>query len=437
MSFFEGRLWKHGSAALYVALTFFSFYCACYRLPVAVKYAVNVLVIGWALMDFFIRPQFDRAVFCLRLFALFFFPYLLFWMWSVGIWISEFQTFSFILRGSLNVFYMLTNILYTSASVYLFDVDAMFYNVLGMTLANSLVATQVAASTGIGQFIREYFTLIFTFAGQTGGAMRLMELHDMVYGWGVCVIFYAIHREPHPGRRVFGLLVSILYFTMGFKRIAVPAAAAAILLYSFLNHFKPKHLRLLSTLAAVLVGSAAFFYLYLIQSGIFITMLHKLGISLMYRDVLYSYFSRFFKLSPAFLGRGIRFIYNYATNDPHYPLATPAVHNVYMELYIEIGFWCWWIWIFYELSFRVHRIEERYTAPSAYLLLAMNFYVFATYLTDNTSFYYPINVLYRLAVMIVCYESMQHSGIVFSERLSIDEIEDLRREIEQEEQGRD
>ena len=436
MNFFEGRLWKICSAIFYVILTFLSFYCACYRLPVSVKYAVNVLVFGWACLAFFVHPKFDRAIFCLRLFALFFFPYLMFWMWSVGIWISEFQTFSFILRGSLNIFYMFTNLLYTSASIYLFDVDAMFLTVIGMTVANSLVAVQVAASNGIGTFISEYITLILTFADQTGGAMHSMELHDMVYGWGVCVIFYFVHKEKHKVRRFFCLLVSLLYFTMGFKRIAVPAVAAAILLYYVLEHFKPKHLRILSTVAAVLTGSFVFFYLFLIKSGIFVEMANELGIELMYRDVLYSYFSRFFELSPSFLGNGIRFIYNYATNDPNYPLATPAVHNVYMELYIETGFWCWWTWILYELAFRVHRIEERYTAQSAYLLMAMNFYVFFTYLTDNTSFYYPINVLYRMAVMIVCYESIKQSGVPFSERLSTDDIRDFRREIEQEKNER-
>ena len=72
------------SVCLYIALTFLSFYCACYRLPVAVKYGINLLVFGWACIDFMIRPQWERGMFCLRFFTLFFFPYLLFWTWSVG-----------------------------------------------------------------------------------------------------------------------------------------------------------------------------------------------------------------------------------------------------------------------------------------------------------------------------------------------------------------
>ena len=105
------------SVCLYIALTFLSFYCACYRLPVAVKYGINLLVFGWACIDFMIRPQWERGMFCLRFFTLFFFPYLLFWTWSVGIWISEFQSGAFILRGSQNILYMMTNIAFLCSAV--------------------------------------------------------------------------------------------------------------------------------------------------------------------------------------------------------------------------------------------------------------------------------------------------------------------------------
>lgn len=126
----------------------------------------------------------------------------MFWMWSVAIWITEFQTFNYILRGSLNIFYMLTNLMFASAAIYLFGEATMPLTLVGMTMANGLVALQVAASAGIGTFISEYIRLLITFADDTGGAMRQMELHDMVYGWGVMLIYYAIHKEkttrPRP-----------------------------------------------------------------------------------------------------------------------------------------------------------------------------------------------------------------------------------------------
>lgn len=415
MDVFENKILRIGSEIFYILLMFLSFYCACYRLPVGLKYAINLLVFGWACLMFFIRPMFNRAVFCLRFFALFFFPYLMFWMWSVGIWISEFQTFNYILRGSLNIFYMLTNLLFATAAVYMFGEQTMPLTLVGMTMANGLVALQVAASAGIGDFIAQYIRLLITFADDTGGAMHAMELHDMVYGWGVMVIYYAIHKEKNHVIQAVCLLISGLFFTLGFKRIAVPAVACAAIMYHILCRWKPKHLRALTNIIALAAGGGIFFYLWMIKSGLFVELANELGIDLMYRDILYGYFSQFFELAPTYMGRGIRFIYTYATEDPTYPLATAATHNVYLELYLEVGFWCWWTWILFELSFRIHRVEERYTEIPAYALMAMNLYVFFTYLTDNTSFYYPINVLYRMAIMVWCLEISENGDLLDSE----------------------
>ena len=427
MDVFKSKPLKIASAVLYILLMIVCFYCACYQLPVGVKYGINLVVVGWACLMFFIRPMFNRAIFCMRFFALFFFPYLMFWMWSVAIWISEAQTFAYILRGSLNVFYMATNILYAAAAVYLFGEDTMPLTLVGMALANGLVALKVAAWAGVGTFISQYIRLIATFADDTGGAMRAMELHDMVYGWGVCVLYYAIHKERNHKLQVFSLLVSTLFFTMGFKRIAVPAVVGAAMMYHFLCWWKPKHIRGLSNIMALAAGGGIFFYLWLIKSGIFVELANELEIDLMYRDVIYTYFSDFFELVPSYIGKGIRFIYTYCTEDPSYHLATTALHNVYMETYIEVGFWCWWVWILFELAFRIHRVEERYTEIPAYALMAMNLYVFFTYLTDNTLFYYAINVLYRMAIMVWCLEVSENGDLLDSETQSLKAVQEGHR----------
>ena len=187
MKTFRSRWIRYGSAALYILLSFLSFYCACYKLPVGLKYGINLVVFAWACAAFFVSPQFEHALFCLRFFVLFFFPYLMFWMWSAGIWITEFQSWPYILRGSQNIIYMLTNLLYVIGAVYLFDEDATTYTLISMAFANFAVFVQVGLRTGFPRLISEYITLLLTSADDTGGAVRQMELHDMVYGWGTYV----------------------------------------------------------------------------------------------------------------------------------------------------------------------------------------------------------------------------------------------------------
>ena len=57
-----------------------------------------------------------------------------------------------------------------------------------------------------------------------------------------------------------------------------------------------------------------------------------------------------------------------------------------------------------EQMIRIENVSKWYGDIPAYALMAMNFYVFFTFLTDNTSFYFPNNVLYRMAVMVWCFE---------------------------------
>ena len=419
-------LQKYGRAALFTLLMFIAFSSDSYLLPVAVKYAVNLVVFGWACADFFIRPQFNKAMFCMRFFALFFFPYLLFWMWSVGIWIGESQTFAYILRGSLNTFYMLTNLLLVAGALYLMDKAVMFYSMVAMAGTNLLIFFIVGRNFGFAPLLQQYIRLLVTFADETGGVIKQMEVHGLVFGWGVFITYYLMRKEENTRRDWIGLVLSCFFFSLALKRIAIPAVIGAAILYHIMKKVKPSHLRMMANLMAIAVGGGAFLYLFLIKNGVFFEIADRLGINLMYRDVLYSYFRDYYELSPGFFGHGIRFIYTLGNYDPNYTLGTDAVHNVYLEFYLEVGFWCWWIWIFYELAFRVHRVQERYSVAPAVVLFGMNLYVFFTYLTDNTSFYYCINILYRMAVMVFCYESMERENIVDSELRTTDELESIR-----------
>ena len=56
----------------------------------------------------------------------------------------------------------------------------------------------------------------------------------------------------------------------------------------------------------------------------------------MFRDVLYKFYEDFYELTPTYLGRGVRFIYEYGSAVKEG--SREALHNVYLETYIEVGF---------------------------------------------------------------------------------------------------
>ncbi|MFR6092204.1 MAG: hypothetical protein ACLUIR_02090 [Faecalibacterium prausnitzii] len=52
MDVFKSKPLKLASAAFYILLAMLCFYCACYRLPVGLKYGINLMMAGWALLMF-------------------------------------------------------------------------------------------------------------------------------------------------------------------------------------------------------------------------------------------------------------------------------------------------------------------------------------------------------------------------------------------------
>lgn len=386
-------------ATVYTLLAFLSFCSDSYRLPVGVKYAVDLVVFAWAAADFLVRPRLARAAFCGRFLVLFFVPYLVFWLWSACVWIAQLQQAAYILRGTKNTVYMLANFLFVCSAVYLLGRDAVFCTFAAMGLAHTLVLVQVLASYGAGEILRELVRLVATFASDTGPALSALELHGLAFGWGVFVLYFLIDRSERVARRRAGLAVSGLFFLLSFKRILVPAVLGGLAVWTVARKAGPERLRRLSAAMAAIIGGAGYGYLLAIRNGVFFTLADRLGIDLKFRDVLYRYYEDFYHLSPDFPGHGIRFIYAYAAEHPE---AYEAVHNVYLEVLIEVGFWCWWFWIFYELYFRVRRVLAWGFVRGAAAMLAVNALVFCTYFTDNTLFYYCINVTSRMVVLSFC-----------------------------------
>ena len=124
--------------------------------------------------------------------------------------------------------------------------------------------------------------------------------------------------------------------------------------------------------------------------------------------------------------RGSAFIYTYCTEDPSLPSCNDGTAQcVYGNLY-RGGILVLVDMDAFRAAFRIHRVEERYTEIPAYALMAMNLYVFFTYLTDNTLFYYAINVLYRMAIMVWCLEVSENGNLLDSETRSLAAVKESR-----------
>lgn len=405
-------------AMCYVVLSFVSFYCACLRLPVGVKYAVDLVVGAWAVAAFLVNPDFSRGKFCAKFYALFVTPFLLFWFWSLIIWIVDFQSTDYIIRGSKNIFYMLINVFYLCGAFYLFGKRTAYYTFYAMCLANFAVLIEVGLNYGFGELLSQYLTLLTSFANETGPAMQRLELHDTVFAWGVYILFFILHKEEKRWRRFAFILISVFFFTISLKRVGVIALVLAVFVGLIYKKCKEANKRRLMILIATALPCIAFAYIVMVRTGIFAVLSEELKINLMGRGNIFKSYDDFYTISPAFIGQGIRFIYNHGETTG----GVVSIHNVYLELYIELGFVMWFIWMWYDLYFRNHWIGKHFSYEAISFFLPACIYVCVTFASDNTYFYFLINITYRLLAMVWCYESAEKKGLIYCEEDDADHI---------------
>lgn len=381
---------ENGKIVLFMVLAILANLCACYYFNVGVKYIMAVAVMGWTMLEFIIHPDWKKAAHFMKYYIFFVFPFFLFWVWSLVIWILELQTLDYIIRGSLNTIYMFTVVGYVVGGYYLFGARSIYLNFYAMCIANTVKMIEQMRIWGAGRLAQEFVTLIISFANKTGQAISQLELSDMVFGYGPYILFFLFYRKE--GRiRLGHLLLACFFFVLALKRIAVAAVILpipVIVIYNRLSESKKR-------IAAVILGYGSiigvFIYIWSIKTGLFMELADMLGINMMSRDYFYTRYRDFYELSPTFIGRGVRFIYRYEQTVIG---AVRQMHNMFLQMYIEIGFCTWIIWLWYEMRFRIYSVGKKVGFEAVSILLAGTLYMWATYATDNTLYYWPPNVSY-------------------------------------------
>lgn len=292
---------------LFILLMLVSGLSVCYRLPVWVRYAVDVILIAWAAAAFLIRPQRKRLGFCLTLAAVCLIPFLFAWLWSLGVWVIRLEEPAYIARGSRNTLYMLVNALFVGAVFYLFGRRGAAYVLCGMALANGAVLAQAVAKEGVLTLAREYATLLLTWTGQTGTAVARLELHDIVFAWGAFVIYGLVSGKGRRGRERWGTLTAAFFFVLSLKRIAVAGVILACMAAVIWRRISGQ--RCFLWVMVVAGTAAALAWVDLVRSGALAQIAALLHINMMGRESTYAMYDAVYEFSPLYMGRGIRFVY--------------------------------------------------------------------------------------------------------------------------------
>ena len=354
-----------------------------YRHAFALGLAVSAVVM------FLYKPNIARGFTAFTDACVYSIPLLVITVASMFVWFMETVDVDVMSRGLSSSFIytnMLSFALAAGAMLYIFGGKGIWYNLVAILIANILMILTIIAEHGLGNYMSEFITLVTTFADVTGDIIVQAEIHELAF----CLGAYLIYMLYKPKKNVVYfilLFLSIFCFLSAFKRIAIIAIAAALAfgyLLKFIEKYNKKTAGNMVIIFTIIVITLLIGYVALIKMDVF-KLLEDAGINTSGRVGIYNAVDDFYEFNPGFLGNGIGFV-TYQLNS-FINIGVAAIHNDFLQYYIDLGFWGYIIWLVAISLIRVLYFGRKGNVENAIITFMLTIYLVIVSSTDNTMSY--------------------------------------------------
>lgn len=365
---------------------------------------VFALVLAFsAVLVFFVKPNIARGVTSLKSALAYSMPLLITITVSLMIWFINLENFDVISRGLSAVFIfmnMLSSALAAAGLLYIFGEKGIWYNLIAILISNLVMIAMIIVEHGLGGFISELITLIVTFADETGSIIIEAEIHELAF----CLGAYLVYMMFKPKKDIAFWILFILAgfcFTAAFKRIAIVAIAVAIGLGWMLLFIAKRNSKLafrITRILSIVIMVILIGYIAIIKMDVF-SMLQEAGLETSGRDKIYGIVDRFYEFSPSFIGHGIGFLTYQLNTGIGVEVGVTAVHNDFLQYFIDLGFWGYILWLGSMTIFRVNYFGKKGQTENAIVAFILMVYLVIVSSTDNTM-NYPLLTTVLAVIMI-------------------------------------
>lgn len=370
-----------------------------YTIPV--RQIVVVVIIFSAFVCFLVHPNIARASVAFRSAMVFAAPMLVMVTVSLLIWLLEKPTVTELYREFWTYLIYMNQVLAALAAaafLYMFGKKGIWYNLVGILIANLGWIISIMAKNGVVPYLRELFQLIVTFAGETGEIIGQAEVHELAFCLGAYLVYMLLfYRKDFLFNCL--LLLAGFCFVSAFKRIAMGsiaiALAAGFLLKFLAKRGKDKAVKRIIQIVFILVTVLLIVYIGFVKFGGF-HWLEKLGLNTMSRADIYDMVYDYYEFSPEFLGHGMGWLSYQLTRVIE--LWENAIHNDYLQFYIDLGFFGYIFWLLSLTFLRTGYFGRRGRIWDRIAAFTVMCYLLVLSTTDNTMNY---QMLYTVSGIII------------------------------------
>lgn len=356
-----------------------------YTIPV--RQLVVLLILFFEFVYFIFRPNIARTYVSIKGALVLAAPLLVMVTVSLPVWFLEKTEWVEIYRALWNYFLYVNQLLaalVAAAFLYLFGEKGIWYNLIAILIANLMMIITIMLENGVGVYLEELTRLIVTFSGETGEVIQKAEIHELAFCLGAYLVYMLLFFST-TRKHLILLCLTAFCFLSAFKRIAMAAIAVAVSLGWLLRWLhkrgKDKMVRRIAIFMLLVACVVLVAYIAFVRYGGF-HALERMGIDTMSRADIYDEVEDYYTFSPAYIGHGMGYLSYQLTRVRD--LWETAIHNDFLQFYIDLGFWGYIFWLLSLTVLRVKYFGSRNKIEGEILAFSMTCYILILSTTDNT-----------------------------------------------------
>lgn len=272
------------------------------------------------------------------------------------------------------------NILFAFSALHIFKERTFSNSLIAMGIIYALVTINALFTRGPLIVITQFVNNLTTFDSRNNP----FEIGDCTFAAGLIFLFYLFYGKKRSKKERKWLFVVGFFIILGLKRIQILSLLVVVFIGLMLKFIKNRHLKNammnMVTLAFAIASTAFIFFIDSDSNLIAWTDLD------MGRYHLYTFINDYFDYSLGYLGHGYGFSNRFIELNTRYSIT--VLHSDIIRMFVELGFWGFYIWMFYYMILARKSIEKNYGMDYACKYFFMIAYLFITYFTDNTINYF-------------------------------------------------
>lgn len=405
-------------AAFYfpLAVSMYYFNRQVFHLGVDIYYkmAFALGIIAFGFLIFLVKTDLTRAKLLIQYVFLLSLPHITAILVSLPVWVFRMAPMNVIRRGLFSQVYHIIIILAGASNLYMFGKSGLWLNLAAMLSANLITIVSSIHKAGFGKYWEEFKTLIFTFGAEKGSTIAPAEIHELTFALGLYLLYLILDWKNAGKHKFFWpmLLLTAFCYLSGFKRIGVFAIALCVAAKWVLTALTRGRNRRWGWLLifSLMVISAMFFYIFLVRAGLFEFLEKNWNVDTKGRLDLYLFIEEHYHIGPGYSGQGAGFIARLFEDQTGLLRRIGALHNDILVIYIDLGFWGFWLWMIAYLPVRSITAAKWQGIHGGILTACYGLFVLSTALTDNTIYY--IYMVGTAAILTMGRYSETQAGIL-------------------------